>query len=374
MAPPAPQKLDGFTRLGEIDVERRAVFVRADLDAPVADGGALLDDAKLIAAVPTLRHLLEREARVIVGAHRTRSPAVSPAAGDAASEEVDTLEPSAARLAELLETEVYLPDRSTGLLARKLKNELRPGRLLVLENLLRDPREQAGDLALARDLAEGIEVYVGDCLAGPHASVSIAHLPRLVHERAIGLRFEEELVAANRLRHAWGRGMVLLLGGRFLERRALLDHVLQQPGTELVAMGDLAETLGRARTGSDPNDRDASELAQARSWLQKASSRGFTLELGRDEASRQRAIDALTRARSTLVLGRAASGSTDGGLLAAALRGTGFLLAGHTPEFRELLAQPGRSRSVFVSTAPEAMEALLCEQKLAGVEALRRAP
>lgn len=367
-----PQRVDGFTRLLEVEVERRPVFVRADLDAPVAPDGTLLDDSKIVEAVPTLRWLLDREAQVVVGAHRQRRDA---AAGGAPPEsaEPESLEPCAARLAELLDTEVYLPDQSTGLLAKKLRTELRPGRLLVLENLLRDPREATGDPALGRALSEGIEVYVGDCLAGREELSSLVSLPRFVRERAIGLRLEQELVHANRLRHAWEQGLVLLLGGTFGERCALLDHALSHPRAVVVPMGELGSQLVRASAGADP--LDSSELAEARSWLAKANARNLTLELGLGGQAVHRACERLGRARATLCLGaRHAASDRDDALLASAVQGTGLLVVVHDLETpaRALLDQPQRSRSVFVSTGGDALERLLCEQKLPGVEALRR--
>jgi phosphoglycerate kinase len=370
--------VDGFTRLAEIEVERRPVFVRADLDAPVGADGTLLDDTKILAAVPTLRFLLEHEAQVVVGAHRSVSGARGVSASGARDPEpVATLEPYAARLAEVLETEVYLPDRSTGLLTRKLKNELRPGRLLVLENLLLDPREARQDVAFGHELAEGMEVYVGDCLAGPHTHTSLCMLPKFVRERALGLRLEQELVAANRLRHAFGHGLVLLLGGDFGQRSALLDHALLWPGACVVPVGNLRELLVRAeRARPDPNDHDAVVLAQARSWLAKANSRGLGVELADDSEALTRTTERLSRARATLVVGRpSANAPRDAALLTSSVKGSGLLVAVHDESglAGDLAQRPDRSRGVFISTAGDAFERLLCEQKLAGVEALRRA-
>jgi 3-phosphoglycerate kinase len=199
-----------------------------------------------------------------------------------------------------------------------------------------------------------------------------------VHERAVGLRLEQELVMANRLRHAWEQGLVLLLGGSFAERRALLDHTLLHAGSSVIAMGALAQELTRAsRARPDPNDRDTAGLAQVRSWLSKASSRGLSVELGADSAALARATEKLGRARTTLVLGARNMGAArDGALLAASVQGAGLLVIAHDvgSPASDVLEQQSKSRSVFVSTAADALERLLCEQKLAGVEALRRAP
>jgi hypothetical protein len=184
-------------------------------------------------------------------------------------------------------------------------------------------------------------------------------------------------VAVNRLRHGWGQGLVLLLGGRFEQRRALLEYAAHRHGATVVALGELARTVALAeQPRADANDHDATELAQARSWLQKANSRGLVVEFASDAEAVSRASERLSAARCSLVLGAALASPRDHSLLEASVRGAGFVAAVHHRQLPmdDVLTQTGKSRSVFVSTAGDAFEALLCEQKLPGVEALRRAP
>jgi hypothetical protein len=171
--------------------------------------------------------------------------------------------------------------------------------------------------------------------------------------------------------------LVLLLGGDFGQRSALLDHALLWPGACVVPVGNLRELLVRAeRARPDPNDHDAVVLAQARSWLAKANSRGLGVELADDSEALTRTTERLSRARATLVVGRpSANAPRDAALLTSSVKGSGLLVAVHDESglAGDLAQRPDRSRGVFISTAGDAFERLLCEQKLAGVEALRRA-
>lgn len=392
----ATSQQDGFKRLLEVEVDRQRVLVRADLDAPVDANGELIDDSKVVAAAATLRWLLDREAQVVVAAHRG-----SAAATTNPNQEPKSLLPCAARLAELLNAEVYLPDENLGLLSRKLVNELRPGRLVVLENLLWDPREAEGDMGFASQLAEGIELYVGDCLAGPHHFASIQTLPKLVRERVLGLRLDAELVAINRLRHAWSQGLLLVVAGAFEQHARLLEFALEHPRVRIGALGTLAAELKQA-------SRSKTAEARIRSWLDRSSLSGVEVEILESQGSStdpgqepsdpslgrslDRALDRsldlsaetktrlaamLQRAKSALGVGLNAESLLSGGSLGSLLgepdqngftalvgcEGTGRLMSADESD----LARMG-----FISTADDAFISLLCQQKLAGVEALRR--
>jgi 3-phosphoglycerate kinase len=370
--------VDGFLRLSDVDVERRRVFVRADLDCPFDEAGALAADDKLRAVLPTLKALLEREAQVVVGAH------LAPRS-DGLEASPRSLEPCAAKLAELLDAEVYLPDRCTGLLTQKLIAELRPGRLVLLENLLADPREAAADASLARDLAQGVEVFVGDCLAGPHQLCSMIELPRLVRERALGLTLERELVVANRLRHEWGPGLVMVVGGRFAHYRAVLAFAAASPGVTVLAVGELARSLSERPTDTSEataaedaaalaDAPSASEKAEARAWLQKAKTRGVIVELGNDSEVVDRMVPAFERARATLLVGVLPVDAASKAAISAASRGSSIVASvdGPSEDILTLLDHPGPPKTRFVSSGGQSFLALLCGQKLAGVEALRR--
>jgi hypothetical protein len=202
----------------------------------------------------------------------------------------------------------------------------------------------------------------------------MVELPRLIHTRAIGMGLERELVFANRLRHSFGPGLVLLVSGPFHEYQRLLTFTATHPGSTIVCVGELARTLTKVRAGSDPNDRDSGELAHARSWLQQATTRGVRVEIARDAASTTRSCELLERSKAVLVSGAVGSDPSEMALFSAGLKGQGVFVTSRVPVARAeaLVTQPGVLRSTFISTAGAAFEALLCEQKLSGLVALRR--
>lgn len=255
--------LDGLRTLDELPLEGRRTFVRADLDVPL-ERGRIADETRLLAAVPTLKRVLEKGGRLIVGTELGRPKGrVRAELG---------LEPVGARLSELLGTDVYLPDESLGDAARKIVQDLRPGQLCLLENLGFEAREADDDHAFAERLAALCDVYVNDAFAVAHRRVaSIDALPRLVHERGMGLAFEAELRALDRLRTNPERPYLGVLGGgRAREALELFESLLGRC-TALACGGLLANTLLAARGHDLKATRlDADLLARARAALERA--------------------------------------------------------------------------------------------------------
>src|SRR5690606_8685136 len=118
------------------------------------------DDARIRAALPTIRHCIEAEARVVLASHLGRHKGqVKPEL---------SLEPVAGRLAELLRCEVLLADEPAGDGARKVVSDLREGEVALLENLRFNPGEEGNDEAFARQLASYADVYVNDAFGTAH--------------------------------------------------------------------------------------------------------------------------------------------------------------------------------------------------------------
>ena len=146
----------------ELPVSGRRVFVRVDFNVPQGKNGEITDDSRIRAALPTIRHLVERGARVVLASHLGRP------SGKSAS---TSLLPVAARLAELLAPqvkEVKLCDEVVGDGSRKVVSDLRDGEIALLENLRWEPGEEKNDEALSKALASLAEVYVNDAFGTAH--------------------------------------------------------------------------------------------------------------------------------------------------------------------------------------------------------------
>src|SRR5688572_21293031 len=136
--------------VADLEVVDQRVFVRVDFNVPLTEGKgepAVADDARIVAALPTIKYLIERGAKVVLGSHLGRPKGRS---------KETSLLPVAARLAELLAPlvkEVRLTDEPVGDGARKVVTDLRPGEVALLENLRWHPGEEKNDEAFAQKLA-----------------------------------------------------------------------------------------------------------------------------------------------------------------------------------------------------------------------------
>ena len=249
--------------LDDLDVAGRRVLVRADLNVPIIDG-AVGDDTRIRAALPTLRALMERGARVIVVSHLGR-----PKGGP--SPEL-SLAPVAARLGELLGQPVRLADAVVGPSVAAAVGALAPGEALLLENVRFEPGEEANDPALARALASLADVYVNDAFGTAHrahaSTVGIAaHLPSCA---GYLLRRESETLSA--LLDNPARPFVGILGGaKVSDKLAVAGNLLERLDALLLG-GGMANTfllaaghaVGASLCEPDLADEAAAILAKGR--------------------------------------------------------------------------------------------------------------
>jgi len=263
--------LAGIRTLADLSLEGRRVLVRADLDAPIA-GDEVTDDARIRAALPTVRALLDAGAKVIVAAHLAPGPR-----GGAPS-----LEPIGACLSGLSGHEVHLPEDCVGDAPKKVVQDLRPGQICLLENLGLHREEAEDDLAFAEKLAELADVYVNDALlASAEKRASVHALARVIRERAAGIALESELRALDRVLEPAERPYIAVLGGPSLD--GALFTALVARADVLCVGGAVANTFLAARGAALGASRvEREKLAQARTLLDKALSRGLDVMLPDD--------------------------------------------------------------------------------------------
>lgn len=268
--------LDKVSRLEELDVVSRRVFVRVDFNVPLTPDGKVSDDTRIREALPTIRHLLGRGARVVLAAHlgrpkKSRDPKLS-------------LAPAGERLAELLGIDVLLTDDCIGDGARKVVRDLRDGHVALLENLRFHPGEESNDDAFARELSRLCDVYVNDAFGAVHrAHASVDALPRLIPARAAGLLLIKELQALGSLVTAPSRPYLAVLGGaKVSDKIAVIDALLQRIDGLLVGgamantfLAALGKNLGNSKIESD-------KLSTARDILDRARSRRVEVTLPTD--------------------------------------------------------------------------------------------
>ncbi|MGH2964322.1 MAG: phosphoglycerate kinase [Solirubrobacterales bacterium] len=187
----------------EAPVDGRRVLVRVDFNVPLTDG-EVADDARIQAALPTIELLRERGAAVILVSHLDRPKGPDPAL---------SMAPVAARLQQLLGTDVRLAPAVVGPEVEQLAASLGPGEVLMLENSRFEPGETANDPELARGLAALADVYVDDAFGAAHrAHATTEGVARLLPAYA-GLLLEREVRELIAVRDDPARPLCVILGG-----------------------------------------------------------------------------------------------------------------------------------------------------------------
>ncbi|MCW2885279.1 MAG: phosphoglycerate kinase [Streptosporangiaceae bacterium] len=261
--------------IDDLDVSGKRVLVRSDLNVPLEDG-AITDDGRIRASVPTIKALAERGAKVIVCAHLGRPK------GEVKAE--FSLAPVAARLGELLGTEVVFASDTAGPSAAAISAALGEGQVALLENLRFEAGETSKDDAergaFADRLAALADLYVGDGFGAVHRKhASVYDVPgRLPH--AAGGLITTEVAVLRRLTEDVARPYAVVLGGaKVSDKLAVIDNLLDKADRILVG-GGMVFTFLKAQgheVGKSLLEED--QLETVRSYLSRAEAKGVEFVL-----------------------------------------------------------------------------------------------
>ncbi len=247
----------------DVDVEGKRVLVRVDFNVPLEEG-RVADDTRIQAALPTIRYLLERGAKVILMSHLGRPKGV-------VKEEL-RMAPVAERLAELLGAPVATATDCVGDEVKAAVEKLKPGGILLLENLRFHAEETANDPTFARQLASLADLYVNDAFGTAHrahaSTEGVAHhLPAVA-----GFLMERELDflgrALERPEHPF---MAILGGAKISDKIGVIENLLSRVETLLIG-GGMANTFFKAQ-GCEVGESlvEDGSLDIAREILERAS-------------------------------------------------------------------------------------------------------
>lgn len=257
------------------DLKGKKVLVRSDINVPISDG-EITDDGRIVAAIPTIQKLLDEGASVIVMAHRGRP-------GGKVNMDF-SLELPAKRMGELLGQEVVLADDVTGDSAKSIAADLKPGQVMMLENVRFDPRESSKDDAerveFAGELADLGDAFVSDGFGVVHRKAASVYDIAQILPSAAGELVFKEIDSLSKVTDDPERPYVVILGGsKVSDKLAVIKNLLDKANTLLIG-GGMAFTFLAAEgyeVGNSLLEED--QLDTVRGYLKDAKEKGVNLVL-----------------------------------------------------------------------------------------------
>jgi phosphoglycerate kinase len=249
-------------KLADLDLKGKRVFIRADLNVPQADDGAVTDDTRIRASVPGIRMALDKGAAVMVTSHLGR-----PKEGEFS--QADSLAPVARRLGELLGREVPLVrDWVDGV-------AVQPGQVVLLENCRFNKGEKKDDEALARKMAALCDVYANDAFGTAHRAEATTHgIAKFAKVACAGPLLAAELDALGRALAAPKRPLVAIVAGSKVSTKLTILKTLSERVDQLIVGGGIANTfmlaaglpIGKSlcEPGLAPEAKEIAVMMQAR--------------------------------------------------------------------------------------------------------------
>ena len=255
----------------DIDVSGKRVLVRCDFNVPL-DGTKITDETRIVAALPTIKYLLDHNAAVILCSHLGRPK------GEFNMKY--SLAPVAERLSEKLDKKVVLAKDVIGPDAQKCVSEMKPGDVVLLENVRFHKEEEKNDPEFAKKLASFAEIYVNDAFGTAHrahaSTEGVAHyLPAVA-----GFLIGKELDVMGKALENPARPCVAILGGAMVsDKIGVITNLLEKVDT-LIIGGGMSYTFQKALGGSIGKSLcEEDKIDLAREMLEKAKEKGVRILL-----------------------------------------------------------------------------------------------
>ena len=236
----------------DIDVSGKKVFLRCDFNVPLDDNGQITDDIRIRGALPTIRYLLEQGAAIILCSHLGRPKGkVVPKL---------SLKPVAQALEEFLNIKVPMAEDINGPIAQMMANGIRPGQVMLLENIRFRPEEEANDPDFAKSLAALADIYVNDAFGTAHrAHASTAGIADYL-PAVCGFLIEKEITTMGKAMENPEHPFVAILGGsKVSEKLKLIEKLLVEHCDTVLVLGAMSYTC-LLYTSPSPRDDTLSRM------------------------------------------------------------------------------------------------------------------
>lgn len=268
-----------MSRFSSFDFSGHKALVRVDFNVPLDDAFRITDDTRMTAALPTIRKILADGGGVILMSHLGR-----PKDGPTDKYSLRHLVPHLRSL--LGDTEFIFADDCIGPVAEAAAASLRPGEVLLLENLRFHKQEEKGDAGFAASLAKLGDVYVNDAFGTAHrahASTAVIAVEFPAERRMFGLLMEAEVASGERVLHQAERPFVAIIGGAKVSDKILIIENLLERATDIIIGGGMAYTFLKARGGNIGHSLcETDRLTTALEILEKAAAKGVSIHLPKD--------------------------------------------------------------------------------------------
>jgi phosphoglycerate kinase len=252
----------------DLALNGRKVLVRVDFNVPQTKAGDVSDDRRIRAALPTLKHALDQGAALILVSHLGRPT------GDPATDAPFKMDKVAARLEALIGRPVAKADDTVGPAAKAAASALKPGQILVLENVRFNKGEKKGDAGFAAELAALADAYVNDAFGTCHRDeASMVAVPEQfkAEDRAIGFLVEKELKILDTLLGKPKSPMIAVMGGAKVSDKILVIENLLPKIDQLLIGGAMTYTFLKAQGHTTGKSRvEADRLDEAKRLLELA--------------------------------------------------------------------------------------------------------
>ena len=259
-----------------MELKEKKVFIRADFNVPLDKNQNITDDIRIRETIPTIKYVLEKGGAVIAASHLGRPK------GKVAPE--FSLLPVQKRLSELLGKSVLFADDCIGNDAQAKAQSLKPGEVLLLENLRFYAEEEKNDTAFAQKLARLADIYINDAFAVSHrAHASVEAITHFVQECGAGFLMKKEITSFEKAMNNPQRPLVAIIGGAKVSGKLeMLENIIKKVDMILIG-GGMAFTFLKAQgleVGKSLVEDDLIETAKT--ILQKAQERGVKIVLPSD--------------------------------------------------------------------------------------------
>lgn len=231
--------VDGIATLEELNLKDKRVFLRVDFNCPLKDG-AVADDTRIRAAIPTIEYILEAGGKLIIGSHLGRP--------NGEFQEEFSLRPVAERLGDLTGHEILLMDDPMSDAPKAISKQLKKDQIIMLENLRFSPDEKAKTGKLAARIAAYTDVYINDAFGVCHRQdTSVFDLPKIIPNRGAGLLIEKEVGFLSQVRDQPKRPFGIIMGGaKVSDKIPMIDKFIDQTDVFVIG-GAMAFTFLKAK-------------------------------------------------------------------------------------------------------------------------------